>query len=177
MNEKTHYKKLYNPNYLGAYALQPGQEMTLTIASAKVEGVVGEDGKKEDCAILNFTERGVKPMILNITNAKTIEKIYNTPFVEDWVGKQIRIYAKKVKAFGEVVDALRIKPIVPRNEPELPDVCEVCGKKLEKFGTMEPPQLAKYTKQKYGQVLCADHAQEKADDAAGAKEAQADAKS
>ena len=28
---KTHWKKLNNPDYLGAYALEPGQELVATI--------------------------------------------------------------------------------------------------------------------------------------------------
>jgi hypothetical protein len=50
-----------------------------------------------------------KPMILNKTNCKIIAKIHDTPYIEQWAGKSILIYAAKVKAFGEMVDALRVK--------------------------------------------------------------------
>ena len=37
MSDKTHWKKLTNPNYLGSYAFQPGEEKTVTIKEVKRE--------------------------------------------------------------------------------------------------------------------------------------------
>jgi hypothetical protein len=108
----THWKQLKNPDYIGAYALQPGEELILTIKSC-LEQVVGTDGKKQDCLVMHFMEQ-VKPMILNNTNAKTITKIHGTPYMEQWSGKLIQIFARKVRAFGEDVDALRIRDFVPK---------------------------------------------------------------
>jgi hypothetical protein len=42
---------------------------------------------------------------------KIIAKVVDSPYIEDWIGKNIVIYSAKVKAFGEVVDALRVKNI------------------------------------------------------------------
>ena len=117
--KKTHWKKLSNPNYLGAYALTPGEDMVLTIDTAKNEDVVGNNGKKEECLVLYFKEKDVQPMILNVTNAKQIEKIHDTPYIEDWSGKRIQLYIAQVNAFGETVDALRIRPNAPKDKPEL----------------------------------------------------------
>ena len=116
---KTHWKKLSNPNYLGAYALMPDQDMIVTISRAVNEDVVGSNGKKEECLVLHFKEKDVKPMILNVTNAKTIERIYETPYIEDWSGKKIQLYIAQVNAFGETVDALRIRNKAPEGKPEL----------------------------------------------------------
>ncbi len=114
MSDKlTHWKQLKNPDYIGAYALQPGEELILTIKSCGLEQVVGTDGKKQDCLVMHFMEQ-VKPMILNNTNAKTITKIHGTPYMEQWSGKLIQIFARKVRAFGEDVDALRIRDFVPK---------------------------------------------------------------
>ena len=44
----THWKKLDNPDYIGAYAFQPGEEKTLTIKNVRREVVVGAEGKKEE---------------------------------------------------------------------------------------------------------------------------------
>jgi hypothetical protein len=57
----------------------------------------------------------VKPMILNNTNAKTISKVHQTPYMEQWTGKKIQIYARRVRAFGEDVDALRVRDFVPKS--------------------------------------------------------------
>jgi len=55
-------------------------------------------------------------MILNKTNCKTISKIYKCPYIEQWKNKKIQIFIDKVKAFGEVHDALRIRPFEPKTE-------------------------------------------------------------
>lgn len=119
METKTHWKKLVNPNYLGAYSLEPKQELILTIDRVTREKIIGTGGKKEECTVCYFKE-AVKPMIFNRLNQKIIAKIHNTPYIEEWVGKQIQVYAELVDAFGERVEALRVRPIVPNKpKPEL----------------------------------------------------------
>ena len=148
----THWKKLTNPDYLGAYALDEGQELILTISYVREETVTGPDGKKEDCTVMHFAEK-VKPMILNVTNAKTITKIYNTPYIENWAGKKIQIYVAQVKAFGDLVDALRIRPFIPKEDEY---ICDSCKKKIEGYGKLTPRDVAQSTLKKYGKQLCAE---------------------
>lgn len=162
MNQ-THWKKLQNPDYLGAYSLVPGQDMILTISSVKQEKVIGPDGKKEECMVCRFKELGVKPMILNVTNCKTIEKLYKTPYIEEWNGRKIQLFADKVKAFGDVVDALRIRPFVP-NINATDTKCADCGKEIRDFENMSASALANYTQKKYGKPLCADCAKKASED-------------
>lgn len=109
---QTHWKKLTNPLYIGAYDFAPNEERTLTIQLVKREQVTGPDGKKEECTVIYFTQG--KPMICNSTNAKAITKAHNTPFIEEWADKSITVFVAKVKAFGDTVDALRIRPIAPK---------------------------------------------------------------
>lgn len=113
MSDLTHWKKLTNPNYIGAYSLQPGEERIVTITKVVRENVKGIDGKSEECTVAHLHNE--KPMILNATNCKTISKIYQTPFIENWAGKSIIIYAAKIKAFGEEIEALRVKPTKPES--------------------------------------------------------------
>jgi hypothetical protein len=103
----THWKKLTNPNYIGAEILQPGQELKLTIEKVVREQVKTAEGTQE-CTVAYF-KGGQKGMIINKTNAKIISKVLDTPFIEQWIGKSIIIYAAKVKAFGDMVEALRVK--------------------------------------------------------------------
>lgn len=151
----THWKKLTNPDYLGSYAFDPGEEKIGTIAYVREESVVGADGKKEDCTVAHFAEKDLKPLILNATNCKAITKLYKTPFIEDWAGKRIVMRVQAVKAFGEVVDAVRIKPEIPKAAAPDP-ICEECGQIVKGFGKMNAAQVAKYTKDKYSKVLCSD---------------------
>jgi len=162
----THWKKLTNPDYLGAYAFEPGEEKIGTIAYVREESVIGADGKKEDCTVAHFSEKELKPLILNATNCKAITKLYESPYIEDWAGKRIVMRVQQVKAFGEVVDAVRIKPEIPKATFSRDIICDECGGVLTAYGKMNPAQLAAYTRKKYGKTLCADcaAAQSKADD-------------
>jgi hypothetical protein len=121
----THWKKLTNPDYLGAYELMDGSEkgkdMVVTIDKVVRQMITGADGKKEECTVCYLKE--CKPMILNATNQKTIQKLFNSPFIEKWAGGRMTLYVAKVKAFGDVVDALRIRPTVPQL-PELSPTSE-----------------------------------------------------
>lgn len=103
----THWKKLTNPNYIGSEILQPGQELKLTIEKIVKEQVKTADGTQE--CIVAYFQGGKKGMIINKTNAKIITKVLDTPYIEHWAGKSIIIYAAKVKAFGDMVEALRVK--------------------------------------------------------------------
>lgn len=110
----THWKSLVNPDYLGVYSLNNGADMTLTIDKIVREMVTSTGGKKEECTVAHFREKQ-KPMILNRTNSKIIQKIYGTPYVEEWHGKKITIYAATTKLAGEEVECLRIRPAIPQN--------------------------------------------------------------
>jgi hypothetical protein len=160
---KTHFKKLINPDYLGAYSLDNGQggytDVTATIASVKVENVTGADGKKEDCMVMRFKENRIgtvdmKPMILNITNAKTLEKLFKTPYVEDWANRRITIGTERIKAFGDIVDALRIRKTLPREQNIVK--CADTGKKITATEKMTAEQIIAVTQKRYGRALCAE---------------------
>lgn len=154
---KTHYRKLMNPEYLGAYSLEDGKDIVLTIDYIKVETVTGTDGKKEDLPVCHWKEPE-KSMILNATNMKMIAKVLNSNFVEDWSGKKVQIGTEKVRAFGDVVDALRIRRYAPKQtataNTEL--VCADCGKPITDAYGMSAAQVADSTAKKYGRPLCAD---------------------
>jgi len=116
--DKTHWKKFFNYEYMGSYSMDEYQdEPILTISKIDTSKVKNQDGREETCLICHFNESD-KPMILNKTNCKIIEKIYNSPHVQDWIGKRVQIYATKVKAFGQMADALRIRDFMPKSPNE-----------------------------------------------------------
>ena len=104
----THWKKLVNTNYVGSHEFQPGQEITITIESVSKELVKGADGKEEHCVVAKING-AQKPLVLNKTNMKIITKILDTPYIEKWSGGKVILYVARVKAFGEMVDAIRVK--------------------------------------------------------------------
>ena len=121
METKTHWKKQFNYDYMGSYSLPNGDDVILTIKETKRQDVTGQNGKKEMCFVAYFVEKAdwIKPMILNKVNCKTIEKLYLTPYIEEWGGKKLRIGIDRVKAFGDEVDALRVRPVIPVERTEL----------------------------------------------------------
>jgi hypothetical protein len=151
---QTHWKKLHNPDYLGAYSFEPGKDIIGTIKQVKTEMVTGPDNRKEECSVIHFHEK-IKPLVLNVTNAKTIAKIYDTPYIEEWVDKKIQMYATKVKAFGDFVEAVRIRQKVP-TQVNITTKCTDCGNEIKAYGNMTAEQMAKYTYTKYGKELCSD---------------------
>lgn len=151
---KTHWKRLHNPDYLGAYSFDEGKDITVTIKNVANEMIIGADGKKEECMVMYFIEN-IKPLILNVTNAKTIQKLYKTPYIEEWKGRRIQLYVATVKAFGEVTDAVRVRAYIPK-QSVVPDICEDCGQEIKGFGDKTATQIAQYTYQKYGKAVCSD---------------------
>ena len=109
---KTHWKKLINPDYIGAYSLEAGKDLTVTIEKVVREMVTGDGGKKDECTVAYL--KGQKPFILNRTNSKTIQKLYNSPYIEDWAGKQITLYATTTRVAGDTVECLRVRSTVPK---------------------------------------------------------------
>ncbi len=151
----THWKSLTNPDYIGAYAFEAGEEKIGTISYVREEQVIGADGKKDDCIVAHFAEKNLKPLIMNATNCKAMTKLYKTPYIENWVGKKIIMHVQTVKAFGDLVEAVRIKPEIPKGAAVEP-ICAECAQVVKPFGKMSAAQLAEYTLGKYGAILCAE---------------------
>jgi hypothetical protein len=90
----------------------------MVVSIAKVEGQEAvsnhANNTKENKIVLYFQEN-IPKMILNITNANTLSILYGE-HIEDWEGKKIQLTTVKVKAFGKMHDALRIRDVVPKGE-------------------------------------------------------------
>lgn len=144
-----------NPNYLGSWDLEdvPGCELVLTIEKIVDEQVVA-NGQKETCTLIHWTDKNYKPMIINITNKKTLCRLYKTKDTEKLKGKSVIVGIEKVKAFGDIHDALRIKKTIPQPPQKALCKCEQCGADIPASFGMTSEQLAAYTKKQYGKSLC-----------------------
>ena len=120
---KTHFKKLQNPNYTGSWDLMDKEgnyiEKVVTIEKTLQQSVNNGNGGVEDLPVIHI--KGMKPVVLNSTNIKAVARITGSNFIEDWVGKQITLYVQKVKAFGEMHDAIRIKKPIKKSKPTIND--------------------------------------------------------
>lgn len=126
MTAATHFKKIKDPNFLGSWDLVTGADdktgkaiygtLKAIIKSVQQEEVIDIQKSKVKAAyklVVTAHFTNTKPMILNTTNMKAIEKALGSPFIEFWQGKEIEIYVDAVKAFGDIHDALRIRPFAP----------------------------------------------------------------
>ncbi len=150
---KTHYKKLVDPDFLGAYAIDDEKDLVVTIRALSSEPVTGAGGKHENCPVMRFEEE-VKPMIVNATNLRTLRRLFGSPFIEDWLGRKIALYADRAVRFGtEIVEGLRIRPEAPAEDAP---ACGDCGKPIRDAGRYAAKAIAKSSAARYGKPLCFD---------------------
>ena len=131
---KTNWKKTFNKDYLGSHDLDDGagnySDLKLTIQNVIMKVVKDPQGNDEGVRIANFVEKA-KPMILNVGHCEQIEAFTGSRYIDDWGNCVIQVYVKSgVKAFGSVVDALRIRPQQPRTE------FPVLDENHERFGAL-----------------------------------------
>lgn len=167
--QKTHWKKVVSdPNFIGEGDFQEGEEKILTIDHINASETVTTAEGKSKKAVLHFREKGVKPMILNVARSKSIEKVAGSGYFEDWTGVQIQLYIEHgIKAFGEVVSAVRVRPYRPRPQQQEPvPPCTDCGGEIAPAMGKTAAWLAAYTTKNYGVPLCAACAQKRREAAA-----------
>ena len=171
---KTPWKKIVSdPDYLGEADFEEGEEKIATIdkvvANDKVKSAEGTSEK----SIVHFKEKDIKPMILNVARSKAITKVANSRFVEDWSGVAIQLYIEDgIKAFGDIVSAVRVRPKKPNVAPKKVLTCADCGAVIEGAMGKGAEYIANYTKQKYGEALCFDCGLKRGEAAAQAKESE-----
>ena len=94
-------------------------------------------------------------MILNVAKSKAIQKVVGSPYFEDWAGHAIQLYIDpNVRAFGEIVSAVRVRPRKPI--PKKAVKCADCGKDIQGASGKGADYIAQYTKQKFGVSICFD---------------------
>lgn len=148
------------PGFLGAWDLVdlPNKEVVLTIDFIRDEEAVAA-GQKETVTAIHWTDKAYKPMVANVTNKKMLCKLYKTTDTEKLKGKSVIIGIEKVRAFGDVYDALRIRPRIPKVEAHATEnaqtiKCEECNKVIVATAQMSAEQVAAYNKQRFGKCLC-----------------------
>ena len=154
MENKTHWKKLQDNNYVGEYMFDgTDKDLVVTIKDTFVEEVFEPHSNTTTNERVILFEEIPQKLICNTTNAKRIEKLLGSPFVEDWVGKKIALYFDKtVKFGGQTVGGIRVRTTLPPDHTVI--VCEMCGNELTPTSGKSVEWLADYTKKKYGSVLC-----------------------
>lgn len=107
--------KSFNSNYIGGWTFADGDK-TLTIkdvVSQTVKNEKNQAGEEKICIV--FAEID-KPMVLNSTNNDTITRVIGSAEFEQWIGKKIIVGTEKVRAFGDVWDAVRVRDEKPKDK-------------------------------------------------------------
>jgi hypothetical protein len=110
----TDVRSFFDKKFLGSWDIPEGKDVVLVIDRCEGSMIKGTTGEEKKAPVLYFsnTKNRNKGMILNVTNAKTLIKLHGKN-IEGWPGKAISLYATKTLAFGEEVECLRIRPVVP----------------------------------------------------------------
>lgn len=149
MANYVHYQE-YFKKFLGGWSFENGDE-TLTIDSIGKEEVYDpETGDKKEKLVLRFRDKDL-PMVLNITNAEAVAAVTGSDKIADWIGKKIIVGTSRVKAFGKMHDAIRVRTTKP-DDTEY--TCEECGEILKPAAGKQPSELAEISKRNTGKVLC-----------------------
>lgn len=151
--EKTHWKKVVSdPNFIGEADFEEGEEKVATIARvANAVDVQTAEGKSKK-AVVYFAEN-LKPMILNVARSKAITKVAGSPYFEDWINVKIQLYIEKnIKAFGDIVNAVRVRATKPIIKNAIK--CTDCGGDILGASGKSADYIANYTKKKFGVALC-----------------------
>lgn len=104
-----HYRMMYPSEYLNAADLleKSDGEFKATIEKVEIEEVPDTTGKKKPKPVL-FLKGAKKRLPLPKTCAKRIAQLHGTN-TDDWVGKQIVLFATTCEAFGATVECIRVR--------------------------------------------------------------------
>ncbi len=120
-----HWRQLMDDKeYLYHYDLvdRDGKAISPVVTIEKVVGgtLTSAGNKKSKKPIAYFVGKK-KPLALNVTNCKTLEKITGSDDSAKWVGARITLFVTTTRsAEGETVKCIRIKPMAARG-PDTPD--------------------------------------------------------
>lgn len=105
----------FERSHLGAWDLA-GRDVTVTITKVTNPALRTEKGGTTRKPVIGF-HGTPKTLVLNKTNMTVIVGLYG-PKVRDWIGKRITLYPTQTKFGRETVDAVRVRPTVPRGKAE-----------------------------------------------------------
>lgn len=143
-----HWKKLFNPHYLGEWDFQEGEEKPLIIADVTQEQVFNQQTQQVEIRpVLHFENE--KPLIVNKTNGAAIQRLFKDKETDNWKGRGIILYAPKIKAFGEIQNAVRVRPVKPF-------ICADCGGIIKGYGGKSHQEVRDGTLKAYNRQLCAE---------------------
>ena len=108
--------EFFPSKYLKAEEIANTVPMTVTIKTVMAETLKSRDkSNQEEIKPVAYFEELEKGIVLNKTNWYTIAALHGDDS-DEWGGKQIALIVMDVDSFGDIVSAIRIKP-VPVKKP------------------------------------------------------------
>jgi hypothetical protein len=111
----TTLRDLFPSNYICAEDLK-AKDRILTIASIEKEEMYDRKERKMVLKPVLYFEKAQKGLVLNITMARVIEKLYGKN-ADLWISKRIIIFPTEELSYGEVKDVVRVRPALPPPAP------------------------------------------------------------
>lgn len=138
-----HYILMFPSKYVRAADLM-GKDVTVEIASVKMEELTMAGGKKDKKPVMTFKGKD-KALVLNKTNATTIASGYGSD-TKDWVGQPITLYPTKTNCGGAQVDCIRVREpgrARPQSHADTPghDPMQNDGPSLERGNPADVPRV------------------------------------
>jgi hypothetical protein len=122
MPKPTVYDELY-PGRLLKAGLLKGMKVTLTIKDVDIEGLEGDDGKKQQKAVLSFEERPMQHVMCK-TNGVCIKAMFG-PTLANWIGKRVTLFESQwngepcIRVWGspDIPQDQKVTVSLPRRRP------------------------------------------------------------
>lgn len=143
------WEKIIDPNFISAELIgTEGAEKVVTIKDIDFAECYDEQTKHKVSKQTVFFEE-CKPMVLNKTNAKALKKLFspNSDNPADAIGHKVILKVEKIKAFGKVVEAIRVKEYSEEK-------CSDCGKAIMPAAGKSVAELIEISKRNCGRQLC-----------------------
>lgn len=115
-NKRMKLSEAFPSNYLKAEDLN-GRDVHVWIQSVEMQEI-GQGREKQNKPVLTFKGKQ-KQFVCNITNAKTIAKLYGDD-TDDWIGKPITLCSREVEFQGDMVLAIRVSLKAPPTGQQTP---------------------------------------------------------
>ena len=120
---------MFPSQYLAGEDLK-GKDVTVTIANIGRHTLRSTKGEEEECWLVAF-KGATKKMILKKCHAEVLSHLYGQ-HAEKWIGKSVTLTTERVRAFGQMWNALRVKDTAAAAEPlDSADEAVVAGMEAE----------------------------------------------
>ena len=116
--ENTHWRKVMNTKFLNGDEI-PQSGQLVTIEKYTEERFYSPKAKKNEDHVMLWFKNIDKPMILTNRKAKQLSRVLASPFMSDWLDKNVQLTPISEKHFGEIFKVIHVKTAIVEVKDEL----------------------------------------------------------